>query len=295
MLKYLALLPLSMVLFLSCDIYSQDGFEPDYVVESYLVADRVLPPVRVSTTLPLNEEYIFERAAVSGADVNIRLLTSSGNVEETIAYVQDSAGVYSPGSAHVTLPGRNYELEVVIPGENRLIRSSTLVPGRFENNGESVDSIAYQDPAQIVITTTVSSYPGRQAYFIFNVNAVNPDASRLTPFYSDLVTDQDEDIEEFYINSSGIINEENYERTESGQLTLRVPWLAVAFYGDNEIVTNAIDDNLYDFIRSQEVQTGGSTLSPGELQNIIYNVEGGIGVFGSMATDTVRVLVTAMK
>jgi len=46
---------------------------------------------------------------------------------------------------------------------------------------------------------------------------------------------------------------------------------------------------MYDFLRSQSVQTGGSTLSPGEIQNIDYNVEGGIGIFGSMASDTIAV------
>jgi hypothetical protein len=65
----------------------------------------------------------------------------------------------------------------------------------------------------------------------------------------------------------------------------------VAFYEDNLIVANTIDDNVYDFIRSQETQLGGSTLSPGEIQNVIYNIEGGIGVFGALASDTVQVYI----
>jgi hypothetical protein len=48
---------------------------------------------------------------------------------------------------------------------------------------------------------------------------------------------------------------------------------------------------MYDFLRSQDVQTGGSTLSPGEIQNIRYNINGGIGIFGSMAADTNRVFI----
>ncbi len=51
--------------------------------------------------------------------------------------------------------------------------------------------------------------------------------------------------------------------------------------------------NMYDFYRSRDIQGGGSTLSPGEFQNVIYNIDGGIGVFGSMASDTV--LVTVLK
>lgn len=283
----LILLTLSMA---ACDLYSQDEFEPDYVIESYLVAGRPLPQLRLSQTTPIDEKYEFTQAAVNNAVVEVRLLTPSGGIEERFAYNQQSAGVYIPAESHAVLPERSYRLHVQIPETGTEVTAVTRVPGRFEGTGE-VDRIAYQDPAQIVINTTRSAYPGRQSYFIFNVNVVNPSPENLTPFYNDLVDDQDEDITDYFKNSSGIINEDNYDRNTDGTLTLRVPWLAVAFYGENDIVANAIDDNMYDFLRSQEVQGGGSTLPPGEFQNVIYHVEGGIGIFGSLASDTVRVFI----
>lgn len=45
---------------------------------------------------------------------------------------------------------------------------------------------------------------------------------------------------------------------------------------------------MYDFVRSESVQLGGSTLSPGEIQNVITHVEGGLGIFGSLASDTIQ-------
>ncbi|HBQ58078.1 MAG TPA: hypothetical protein DD671_00195, partial [Balneolaceae bacterium] len=93
-------------------------------------------------------------------------------------------------------------------------------------------------------------------------------------------------------NSSGIINEANFQDNQDGTITLSYPWIGIAFYGVNNIVANAIDDNVYDFVRSQQVQLGGSMLSPGEIQNVIYHVEGGLGVFGSLATDTVTTFVS---
>lgn len=275
-----------------CDLYPQDEFEESYVVEAYLVADRDLPQVRVTRTVPIDREYSVEAAAVDNAEVQIRLLDPSGSPERTYFYMGGELGIYLPENPEPVLPLRSYELHVTISGTGDIIRSTTTVPGAFTTVGSVVDSIAYQDPAQVIINTTPTRYPGRdQAFFIFNVNVINPSHENLTPFYADLVNEQDENIRDYYKNSSGIINEDNYNRNPDGTLTLRLPWLAVAFYEDNYIVANAIDDNTYDFVRTQEVQNGPSTLPPGEYQNVIYHVEGGIGIFGSLSSDTVRVFV----
>lgn len=291
MLKNVILILFITACIISCDLYQQDEFEEQYVVESYLIANNNLPQVRISRTLSIQAEYTFENVAVNDANVEIRLLNRSGFIEETYAYIFQSAGVYVPSNPEPVLSSRFYELYVTFSNNNDVIRSATFVPGQFHTVNNVVDSIEYQDPRQVVIHTTASNYPGRQSYFIFNVNAINPRFKNLTPFYADLVEEQDQEISDFYKNSSGIVNEENYDHNSDGTLTLRVPWLAVAFYENNEIIANAIDDNMYDFIRSQRVQSGGSTLPPGEFQNVIYNVEGGIGIFGSMATDTVRVYI----
>jgi hypothetical protein len=274
-----------------CDLYPQDDYEQYYVVESYLVANRVLPQVRVTHTLPVEEEFSLNEVAVTDASVQIRLLDENDAVEEIYEYGHQSNGVYLPLAPEAVLPLRRYELRVTIPQSDDVITARTLVPGSFETVGEVVDSIAYQSTDQIIVNTTRSEYPDRQAFFIFTVNAVNPSAERLTPFYKDQVEDE-EDLSSFYINSSGIINEGNYDINPDGTLTLRIPWLAVAFYGYNDITANAIDDNMYDFLRSQNAQAGGTTLPPGEIQNIRYHVNGGIGVFGSLASDTVRVFIT---
>lgn len=292
-------LPIALVfLFVwsSCDLYPQDEYREFYVVESYLVANRALPGVRLSRTVSLEEEYSVQESGIGNANIEMYLLAEDGSIERTYTYVNDpnnANNFYRTVSQDRILPGRNYQLQVTFPGNSDTVRATTLVPGEFQTVGAVIDTAFYQSEEQITVTTTQSEYPGRQTYFVFSVISVEPVEENLTPFYRDQVFDQDEDIEDFEINSSGIINEGNYDINSDGTLTLRVPWLAVAFYGDNDIVANTIDDNLYDFIRSQEVQTGGgpSILPPGEIQNIIYNVEGGIGIFGSLASDTNRVFI----
>ena len=271
----------------ACELYEQDNYEEYYVIESYLVANAGLPQVRVSKTVSIDQEYDFSDAGVDGASVEIRLLNPDSTINSRYQYSSSSPGRYHPVNNSVTVrEQRLYQLHIETSNGDR-ITSTTFVPGNFETVNELEDRYTYQSKEQIEITTTPSSYvTDRQSYYIFTINVIDPSLETLTPFYRDLVEDEDTEISDFRINSSGIINEGNYQRNDDGTITLKVPWLAIAFYQQNAVIANAIDDNMYDFLRTQSVQTGGSTLSPGEIQNINYNVNGGIGIFGSMASDT---------
>jgi len=286
------ILLVSLILSSGCDLYQQDDYKEYYVVESYLVAGDLLPLVRLSTTSTIEQEYTFEDNAVSDAQVVINRLNADSSIAQTYPYQQQDPGRYVPATNAIVQDEQLYQLSITT-SDGEEISATTFVPGNFTTVNELQNEYTYQSEQQIEVDATPSSYiTGRQTYYIFTVNVVSPDTSKLTPFYRDLVLDQDNDIENYYINSSGIINQGNYEQNEDGTITLRVPWLAIAFFDTNYVVANAIDDNMYDFLRSQDVQTGGSTLSPGEIQNIRYNVEGGIGIFGSMSSDTNQVVIT---
>jgi hypothetical protein len=286
--KKIITLLLFLIVFSSCEFYEQDEYKEHYVIESYLIANDTLPEVRLSTTSPIQEEYNFEDVALSGAEVEIQLLNSDSTIATSYSYIQEKAGIYKPDSPIIVQDKNLYRLHVKTSNGDT-ITATTFVPEDFEtiNKDEVEDRYLYQSEQQIEVDTTPSSYiTGRQTFYIFTVNASNPILDNMTPFYKDLVLNQGNDIENYYVNSSGIINEGNYEKNSDGTITLKVPWLAISFFGPNDIIANAIDDNMYDFLRSQDVQTGGSTLSPGEIQNIRYNVNGGIGIFGSMSSDT---------
>lgn len=281
-----------LLIFAGCDLYEQNGYQEYYVVESYLVANDTLPQVRLSTTAPITEEYNFREQAITGANVEIHLLNTDSSIAEVYPYQQNTPGIYISTVPANVQDERLYKLQVTLANGD-VITSITYVPRDFKTVNELQDSYIYQSQQQVEITATPSAYiTGRQTYYIFTLNAVNPDISKLTPFYFYLIDDQDNDIRSYYINSSGIINEGNYKRNSDGNILLKVPWLAFAFYDTNDVVANAIDNNMYDFLRSQDVQTGGIALSPGEIQNIRYNVKGGIGIFGSLASDTNRVMIT---
>ncbi|GAB5408596.1 MAG: DUF4249 domain-containing protein [Balneolaceae bacterium] len=280
---------LAVLTLLGCETYSQSDYEEFYVVESYIVANRNLQQVRVSTTVPAFEFYDFEESAIRDALVEVRLLSETGAViEQTFSYSMSEPGIYQPDIAHSVLPTRSYELYVTIPNGSLIdeITATAIVPDTFSVIGGVLDTLVYQSSEQLEVTLSESSYPGRQNVFVFTTISENPTVENLTPLYLDFYDDE-EDLQEFTITSSGLLNEGNFTQFPDGSVTVQYPWLAVAFYEENRIVATTVDDNIYDYIRSNDVQLGGSTLSPGEIQNVLTNVKGGIGLFGAMASDTI--------
>ncbi len=289
--NYLLVLISGILIITACDDYSQGDYEEFYVVESYLVAGRVLQQVRLSTTAPAFEFYSFENTAVSGATVVVRLLEENGTgIDSTFTFGMSQPGIYVPNSLHEVLPSRTYRLEILTQ-QNEEISATTIVPGDFTVVGGILDTLVYQSTEQLEVTLSESSYPGRQNVYIFNTLAVNPDPDNLTPLYADFYDDDEDLLDEFSNTASGLLNEGNFDVNPDGSITVRYPWIALAFYGENDIVASTVDDNIFDYIRSEDVQLGGSTLSPGEIQNVITHVEGGIGLFGAMASDTIRTFI----
>jgi len=272
-----------------CDTTDPGDFAPEYVVESYLVANEPLQPVLLSRTRALDTPYDFTEAAVQGADVRLHRLDDDGTIDATYDFREDPffAGSYLPvdGRARAE-PRQTYRLDVSIPGGAAPIQATTVVPDTFSVVRVTGDEVVYQGEEQLELTVTRSRAAGRdQNYYLFVTQAFDVREEQLTPFAKAFFDQQDGDVtlEELSVGGSPILNEENYDLNPDGTLTIRLPWLAITFYGRNRFYINAIDDNLYDFIRSQSIQQGGSTFSPGEIPNPLERITGAHGVFGSYA------------
>ena len=265
-------------------------------MESYLIAGEPLGIVRVSRSSTVTRVYDFTSNAVRGADVRITRMDEGGapDAEYVFTTIDEEPGVYrpDPNADLEVLAGRTYRLEVDVPGVSENVTSTTIVPGAFELIRASADTIQYQGAGQLELDVTRSFYPGRQSIFIFATESLDPRPELLTPFYSDVTDGDEDDIEDLRITESPIINEANYDVNDDGTLTIKLPWIAVAFYGSNRLTANALDENMYDFIRTHTVQQGGSTLAPGEIPNVIDHVEGGNGIFGSIARSSFEVFIS---
>lgn len=288
---------LSLTLFIpllilsTCDPYSQDSFEEVVVVEAYLVAGQQLPVIRVSRTLPADQEYTFQAAALNGANIQVVKLDDEGNEADLFEYVPHPQvrGIYQPAFPdHTVEPLGRYRLDLDFDNRPEVIRARTRVPDQITVTNTVPDTVIYQSEEQLELILAPTASAGRQNVFVFDTVALNPSAENLTPFYRAAVENENAEIEDFLNNSSGLINEGNFELRDDGSIALNFPWIGTAFFEDNLVITNSVDSNLNDLIRSQSVQLGGSTLPPGEIPNLIYNIEGGIGIFGSLSSDTVQ-------
>lgn len=282
-----AIAVLAAIALAGCDAAGPVEFESEVVVEGYLRAGGRLPNVRVSRTIELDATYSPRGTAITDATVSIHLLNESGEREESIEYRSSdtSPGSYIPvfGSDRTTVvPLRTYELLVEVPDLPEPIRATTLVPDTFSVVRTGADSVVYQASEQFSFLVSSTTYPGRQNVFVFTTLALEGRPGQLTPFAESLL-EGDLSVDDLRERASPALNEDNFEHVQDDFLRIRFPWLAVYFYGRNQISVSALDDNLNDFIRSQSVQQGGSTLPPGEIPNILERVEGGRGVFGSYA------------
>src|SRR5690625_1180937 len=285
--------------------YGEDEYQEYVVVESHLIAGRPLPLLLLTRTMPVDEEFSLEEAAVSDATVEVQLLDrQSGDVTARFPYRMDSAGVYRPDYFffHNVSPGGTYRLEVVVPEYGELT-ATTTVPQPVTVVDPLPETIVYQcdspgipaesrcEPGERSLTIDPGADGDRQKSFILSTIALEPGVDRLTPFYRDLLEEEEEENEwqNYISNASPMLNEGSFERDEEGLISLRYPWLGAVFFGENLVVINSLDRNIADFVRSQSVQLGGSTLSPGEIPNVIQNVEGGLRIFGSITSDTISV------
>ncbi len=284
------ILPVIFV-FAGCNSFEEDNFTEIPVVESYMIANRPLPFVKLSATVPANEEYIFEEAALENANVTILLLSENGTEEETFQFTMKQNGVYLPeNSSHRVQPGRTYQLKITLEEDEDELNAVTTIPGDLKIINDVPEFAVYQSEEQPELVVTNPAGNNRQNVFVINTISFDPVFNNLTPFYRETVTEDDDlEAQDFVNNDSPLINEGNFDVNPDGTITIKYPWIGVAFFGENRVVVNSIDSNLNDLLRSQSVQLGGSTISPGEIQNVIFHVDGGIGIFGGIASDSVDI------
>jgi len=283
---YISIFISSIILISGCEPLNQDEYKEFFVIESYAVAGRPLPDITIKRTEEATEFFTDEALRINNASVQLLRLDESGNILDQYDYILNGdRGIYSAENKNTLIEaGGTYQFIADVPGADEQIRGSTIVPDTFEIISEIPDQLVYQGEEQLEITITNSTPEFRQNVFVFSTVAQEPLEENLTPFYKATFEDDDDvELNDFVINSSGLINEGSFDINTNNTITLKFPWLGVAFYGDNVVVINSVDENLFDLVRSQQVQLGGSTLSPGEIPNVLYNTEGAIGIFGSMA------------
>lgn len=288
------LLVVFLVLSSACNYMQPEPYEPEYVVESNLVANNVLPEVNLFTSVRENEDFSWDEANIGGAIIEIHLMNSTGKSEKIYPYQEKKKGIYTAENPFtVVQPSRTYELFVTIPQENNhQLWATTTVPGQFNIIAHLPDTVRYQSETVPSLTASISSEPDQNLKFLHRLDAKKPYIKNLTPYYkSQASEDSVSTYHDFADRVLEIVNQANYDQPSSQTLVIHFPWKDFAYYGPHAITVQVVDNNLYDHIRSANAQFGGSNVGPGQIYNTISHVKGGLGVFGSMATDTTKTYV----
>jgi len=287
----------ALILLSACDSTTEPIEEGEPVVEAYLIANESMPTLRLTRTTDINSGFNTPALAIRDADVYVVLKGINQAPDVVFEYVHSDTlgGLYEPLSADAVLPGRTYEFKAIIASTAEEIFASTVVPTDLEILRISADTLVYQGDIQYSVDLTESRSPGRNAIFVQSITALEPDACQLTSFYLWEIYDLEETDDfdctqlapgkliDYLLVASPPLNEEGYETNPDGSTIVSLPWFAVVFYGQSRVGTAAVDDSINDFMRFQVVQQQGGTLSPGEIPNVLDHVDGGRGVFGSMA------------
>jgi hypothetical protein len=279
-----------------CDSTTTSDHVEEVIVESYLVANEPLPPIWLTKSISIGDTFNPGAVALRNAHVVVNELDGSGSIVKSILFLEasDEPGAYHASENVLVRGGHTYRLEVDAGPSFDLVTAVTTVPDDFELIAPSATEIEYKDPEQYSMLVTQSEVVGGQSVFVFTMESLDPTLQNLIPAYFEFIFDEDyenidsvewtlDDLREVIRFSSPPIFEGNYEVFGDGTLRVKLPWFVVAFYGPLRVTMTVLDKNLYDFQRYQQVQQGGSTLSPGEIPNVLDHVENGRGLFASTA------------
>ncbi len=251
-----------------------------------------MPSVRLTQTMPAKNDGTTPETDLSDAHITVSEV-SNGSVISSVRYQYGGGNTYNPVSNQIVMPGTTCKLNIDIPSTNHQVRAECIIPGTFHVKRADSSPAKYQQTNGIKLLSTPSSYPGRDGYYVIAAIAQKPDTANLTPYYANKVaTESNTPTSSLMKISSQIFNGGDFQKDSNGNLIMTVPWEIFAFYGENQLVVYALDDNTYDYLRSLDVQYSSTQVTPGQLYNLIYHVQGGIGLFGGIATDTVTVTIT---
>ncbi len=295
----------SSVLIVACsaDRGTGDLFGPSeegtLVVDALLIVGHPLPDLFLHRTVSPGREYRREMAAVFGADVEIR----QGDQSFSYQADPDSAGRYLPlGEPSTVLPNTEYGLVVSVDG--REVRAATRTPEPFQiREAVLLDEETlevrrqfktFSDGIDLVFTA-----PENQVTYLDGLLEVRFEPLDV-PGYQAGVFSLDPGSER--VLEADFLDESDYadlNREESSPAfvapdgRLRLPWFAVAFAGRHIIKIYALDENWFDFVRSSPENEGGNfgNLAGDNFERPLFRIEGGIGLFGSAAMDSLGCVV----
>ena len=237
------------------------------VVDAVLYVGRSLPEIIVSRTRRADAVSTWDATGVNDAEVTV----IQGLAEYRYASVGHLGRYLPPPGAPEVLPNTEYRLRVRALGEE--VRGVTRTPAPLVID----EIVVLEEPSMEVIRRLDpdSAADNRMRYREGLIEV------RFDPI----------DVEAYQV----IVLEPGSEDGGSPPLEARdgrllLPWFAIGSSGEHEVEVYALDRNLFDFLRSVEASGqnafGFGSLAGDTFERPVFNLDGGIGVFGSASLDT---------
>jgi hypothetical protein len=248
-----------------------------------------------------DQDYNAPLAAESGATVVVTDLNSQVSYSYTEA---PQKGKYTTSIPNVVGPERTYELRVTTTAGEQMYALTTTPP--------TFDVTAWlnlmADDTTILDTLRTYDELGTAVYFAPENQVVYNDGLLEARFVRPVVPAfqvgiQSLDLDSTFVIDPDFFSDEDFaslDRTASSPALeatdnlVRLPWLVVFFTGRYKIRLVALDDNAFDFVRTAPDDNAGFAFGGNtgdSFQRPLFHVEGGIGLFGSIAADSVGIFV----
>ncbi len=268
------------------------------VVQAMLIVDQPLPVIDLTRTVSPDLPYRRSAAGVSDATVTILL-------DPPVPYREDPllAGRYiPPAGAPIVLPGVRYALQITtIEGEQ--LTAETTTPARFRVSNWVIKDAAGRRTLRTLRTFSEAGagiYDENRIVYqqglldalvqpasvpAYQVGLFSLDLDSPIVIDADFLSDEDLADLDRIGSSPPLAAPDNF---------IRLPWFAIFFEGRYLIKVHALDRNWYDLIRSTPAFGGNQGFGGNIGDNVdrpIFHVEGGIGLFGSAAVDSIGVTI----
>ncbi len=280
------------------------GLSDLLVLDATLIVDRPLPAIFVRRSIAIDQPYSQAAAAVTGATVEIE--TPQGSV--FYSDDPDSAGRYlPPADSPIVRASTRYRLRV--DSADRHASAETVTPEKIEITEALLLDEVTLEPVRTLLTFAAAGWeelfgaPENQIPYLEGLPELRFDQVEV-PAYQVGVLPLDPEAEPVidlsFLDEETL--EEVYEQARSGAESppmiiedgrLKMPWFAIVFGGPHLVKLFAVDENWFDYIRSNGVDTdnrwGG--LAGDAFERPIFHVEGGIGLFGSASVDSLGLVI----
>jgi len=299
-LKYLTKI-LSMIILLSCgkgtvDV-TNESYEPKIAIEGFLIPHNKVEKIRISRNFRINAnlDRMILIPDVSRTSVTITDLQNDKSYPLTFHIADDDKlenyyWEYNENDLVIDY-GKSYRLDVsaVIEGKTLHATSTTTVPEKgLKISNLNYPELAYRqhngEGALQEFELTIDRSPGTQFYLI-TMNALEASVDNFiydNPFFKVEPEDIEDDIGDFRFQYNWLQD----APTTAGHSIIELYWILFWFYSEYEIMVFAADKNYREFLQTyNDVQE-----EDGNFHEAKFNIDGdGIGVFGSVVTDTVYI------